>query len=59
VQAVSEFLVKLLLSAAVALLIKGGFALFHSSVAWWIASIAGLAIVFLGEWVLSSDGGWS
>ncbi len=55
----SEFLVKLGLSVVAALLIKGGFALFQSSVAWWIAGVAGLAIVFAGEWVLNSDGGWS
>ncbi len=48
----NEFLAKLGLSAVVALLIKGGFALFGSSVAWWIAGVAGLAIVFLGEWFL-------
>ena len=55
----NEFLVKLGLSAVVTLIVKGGFAVFGSSIAWWAAALFALGIVFLGDWLLDSDGGWS
>ncbi|MET0415802.1 MAG: hypothetical protein ABW022_07255 [Actinoplanes sp.] len=53
----NEFLLKLLLSAVVALVVKRGVALLGSSIAWWIAAVIGLVLVF-GGWFfwVHSDG---
>ena len=53
----NKFLAKLALSAALTPIIKGGVALFQSSIAWWLAALVALGIVFVGEWLLNSDGG--
>jgi hypothetical protein len=52
---VIEFLFKLLLSALFALIIKGGVALFDHSIAWWLAAVLALALVF-GFWLVFIDG---
>lgn len=55
----SDFLLRLLLSAAVTLLIKGGVALIGHSIAWWLAALIALVLVFGGWFVLiDSDGAW-
>lgn len=46
----TEFLIKLALSAVAALVIKGGVALYGNSLAWWIAAVLAFGLVF---------GGWS
>lgn len=53
----NEFLLKLLISAVLAVLIKGGVALFQHSIAWWLAAVIALGVVFLGELLLPD--GWS
>lgn len=53
-----EFLIKVALSAAVALLVKGGVAMAGHWVAWWLAALIGLVVVF-GGWLIIVDGdGW-
>lgn len=57
----AEFLIKLIVSAVVALLIKAGVALFGHWIAWWLAAIIGLVVVFGGVLILDSDdihGSW-
>jgi len=55
----AEFLLKLLFSAVVTLLIKGGVALFDHWIAWWLAALIALVVVFGGWLVLvDSDGGF-
>jgi hypothetical protein len=54
----ADFLIKLVLSVALTLIIKGGFALFDASIPWLIAAIAALVIVF-GVWFIIVDAdGW-
>lgn len=55
----AEFFAKLLLSAVVTLLIKGGVALFHHSIAWWLAALIALVFVFGGWLIITNiDGAW-
>ncbi len=55
----NEFVAKLAVSALLALLIKGGVALFGHWIAWWLAALIALAVVF-GGWliIVDSDGAW-
>lgn len=55
----ADFLIKMLLSAGLTLLIKGGVALFSHSIAWWLAALIALAAVF-GGWliIVDTDGAW-
>lgn len=55
----TETLVKLLLAAALTLAIKGGVALAGHWIAWWLAALISLAVVF-GGWLLiaDTDGAW-
>lgn len=55
----AEFLLKLLASAVLTLLIKGGVALFNHWIAWWLAAVIALVITF-GGWLIlvDSDGSW-
>jgi hypothetical protein len=55
----SEFLIKLALSAVLTLLIKGGVALFDHWIAWWLAALISLVVVF-GGWLIVTnvDGAW-
>jgi hypothetical protein len=56
----AEFLIKLVLSAVVTLIIKGGVALLGASIAWWLAAMIALVLVF-GGWLIivhSDDLGW-
>jgi hypothetical protein len=56
---VSEFVAKLAVSALLTLLIKGGVALFGHWIAWWLAAVIALVVVF-GGWliIVHSDGAW-
>lgn len=55
----AEFLIKLLISAVVTLLIKGGVALFDHWIAWWLAALIALVVVFGGWLILAdTDGAW-
>lgn len=56
---VPEFLAKLALSAVFTLLIKGVVAMFDHSIAWWLAALIALVLVF-GGWliIVNSDGAW-
>lgn len=54
----TEFLLKLLASALLTVLIKGGVALLQHSIAWWAAALISLVVVFGGFLILSSDGDW-
>lgn len=55
----NEFVAKLAVSALLALLIKGGVALFGHWIAWWLAALIALVVVF-GGWliIVDSDGAW-
>lgn len=55
----AELLVKLAVSALLTLLIKGGVALFNHWIAWWLAAVISLAVVF-GGWLIfiDGDGAW-
>jgi Flp pilus assembly protein protease CpaA len=56
---VNEFVAKLLVSALFTLLIKGGVALFGHWIAWWLAALIALVVVFGGFLFLGdSDGAW-
>ena len=54
-----EFAAKVLVSAAFTLLIKAGVALFGHSIAWWLAALIALVVVF-GGWLIlvDTDGAW-
>jgi hypothetical protein len=56
---VNEFVAKLAVSALLTLLIKGGVALFGHWIAWWLAALIALVVVF-GGWliIVNSDGAW-
>lgn len=54
----TEFLWKVLASAVLTVLIKGGVALFQHSIAWWTAALIALVVVFGGFLILDSDGDW-
>ena len=54
----TEFLWKVLASAVLTVLIKGGVALFQHSIAWWAAALIALVVVFGGFLILDSDGDW-
>ncbi|MEU7980517.1 hypothetical protein AB0B63_18535 [Micromonospora sp. NPDC049081] len=55
----TETLIKLLLAAVLTLLIKGGVALTGHWIAWWLAALISLAVVF-GGWLIitDTDGAW-
>ncbi len=50
----SEFLAKLLITAVVTLLIKGGVALVGHWMAWWLAALIALVLVF-GGWLVVTN----
>lgn len=54
-----EFLLKAFLSAMLMLLIKGGVAMAGHWIAWWMAALIALAVVF-GGWlvIVDSDADW-
>lgn len=54
-----ELLIRLLMTAAFTLLIKGVVALFHYSIAWWLALVIAAVFVF-GGWLIlvDTDGSW-
>jgi hypothetical protein len=55
----AELVVKLLISALLTVLIKAGVALLGHSVAWWLAALIALVVVFGGWFVIvDSDDGW-
>jgi hypothetical protein len=51
-------LLKLALTALLALAIKGGVALANHSIAWWAAALIAFVVVFGGFLILDSDDGW-
>lgn len=53
-----DLLIRLGLSAALTLLIKGGVALFQHSIAWWAAALIALVIVFGGVLILGDSDAW-
>jgi hypothetical protein len=54
-----EFLIKLVVSAAATLVIKVGVAAFGHWIAWWLAALIALTVVF-GGWLFlaDTDGAW-
>ncbi len=50
------FVIKRGLSALLTLLIKAGVALFGHSIAWWLAALIALVVVFGGFLILDGDG---
>ncbi|MEU7170363.1 hypothetical protein ABZ949_02580 [Micromonospora tulbaghiae] len=55
----AEFLWKLLASAILTLLIKGGVAMFDHWIAWWLAAAIALVLVFGGWLIITNlDEGW-
>lgn len=54
-----EFLIKLGLSAIVTLLVKGFVALLGASIAWWLALVIALVIVFGGWFIVVHSDDWS
>lgn len=54
-----EFLFKLFVSVGITVAIKGGVALFGHWIAWWLAALISLVVVF-GGWliIVDSDGAW-
>jgi hypothetical protein len=55
----AEFLAKLLVSAAFTLLIKGGVAVFGHWIAWWLAAVIALVVVFGGFFLITNaDRAW-
>lgn len=50
-----EFLIQLALSAVLTLLIKGGVALFDHWIAWWLAALIALVVVFGGFLLIDVD----
>jgi hypothetical protein len=54
-----EFLIKLAVSVVLTLIIKAGFALFDHWIAWWLAALISLVVVF-GGWLIitNTDGAW-
>jgi len=55
----SAFILKLLGAALLAVLIKGGVALAHHSIAWWAAGLIALVVVYGGFLIIdNSDGDW-
>jgi uncharacterized membrane protein YqgA involved in biofilm formation len=55
---VSDLAIRLLLSAVLTLLIKGGVALFQHSIAWWAAALIALVVVFGSFLILGDSDGW-
>jgi hypothetical protein len=56
---VAEFLIKLAITAVLTLAIKAGVALADHWIAWWLAALISLVVVFGGWFVLvDSDGAW-
>lgn len=55
----AEFLLKLFISAGITVAIKGVVALFGASIAWWLAALIALVVMF-GGWliIVDSDGAW-
>lgn len=49
-----EFLAKLLVSAALTVLIKAGVAFFDHWIAWWLAALIALVVVF-GGWLIITN----
>lgn len=55
----AEFLIKLAASVVLTLLIKGGVTLFDHWIAWWLAALISLVVVFGGWLILDDiDGAW-
>jgi hypothetical protein len=54
-----EFLIKLAISIALTLVIKVGVAAFGHWIAWWLAGLIALVVVF-GGWLIvtNTDGAW-
>lgn len=55
----NELFAKLALSAVLTLIVKGVVAMFDHSIAWWLAALIALVVVF-GGWLIlvDSDGAW-
>jgi hypothetical protein len=55
----AEFIFKLFVSVGITAAIKAGVAIFGGSIAWWLAALIALVVVF-GGWLLivDSDGAW-
>lgn len=55
----AEFVFKLFVSVGITAAIKAGVAIFGGSIAWWLAALIALVVVF-GGWLLivDSDGAW-
>lgn len=56
-----EFVGKLIIAAILTLAIKGGVALAHHWIAWWLAALIAVVITFGGFLILDSDdisSGW-
>jgi len=55
----AEFVIELLLAVALTLAIKGGFAVADRWIAWWLAALIAVTVVFGGWFILvDTDGGW-
>ncbi len=54
----NDLMIRLVLSAVLTLLIKGGVALFQHSIAWWAAALIALVVVFGGFLILGDSDGW-
>lgn len=50
-----ETVVKLVIAVVLTLLIKGGVALAHHWIAWWLAFVIALVVTFGGWLILDSD----
>lgn len=46
------------ISALLTLVIKGGVALFHHSITWWLAAVIALVLVF-GGWLIIVNVDWA
>jgi hypothetical protein len=58
---VDEFIGKVIIAAVLTLAIKGGVALFHHWIAWWLAALISIVVVFGGFLILDGDdisSGW-
>lgn len=53
----AETLIKLLIAAVLTLVIKGGVALADHWIAWWLAAVIAVAVVFGGWFIIDADDG--
>lgn len=56
----TELALKLIGTVVLTLLIKGGVAVAGHWIAWWLAAVIALVVVFVGGWLIliDADGAW-